>query len=252
MSVNKNFSGDQFGWNSAHLVLTGSLTALQLMTSTGNYVGWNPGREAAKRFLHSIESLRFAAVQVKRFRRQWNLFSSVVLNYDGEEGERVLDMNANHYGTAADQQLQVFYVRAERSVTLLWEPHQLVTVNVHPHGTCACVKRVGSQVCLCKEGRKSAQLSSCRHGTTKRVYWSMKSHEERKLQTMSKNNWCCNLSFDNRGITRSNVEHIDAKTIYQTSVLPVQLVLNKETKDPLTLNEWMVRFCLNSNNVLNN
>ena len=52
--------------------------------------------------------------------------------------------------------------------------------------------------------------------------------------------------------TRSNVEHIDTKTIYQTSVLPVQLVLNKETKDPLTLNEWMVRFCLNSNNVLNN
>jgi len=104
------------------------------MISTGNYVGWNPGREAAKRFLHSIESLRFEAIQVKRFRRQWNLFWSVVLNYDGEGSQRVLDMNANHSGTAADQQLQVFYVRAERSLTLLWELHQLVTVNVLPHG----------------------------------------------------------------------------------------------------------------------
>ena len=104
------------------------------MISTGNYVGWNPGREAAKRFLHSIESFRFEAIQVKRFRRQWNLFSSVVLNYDGEGSQRVLDMNVNHYGTAADQQLQVCYVRAERSLTLLWRPHQLVTVNVLPHG----------------------------------------------------------------------------------------------------------------------
>jgi len=39
------------------------------------------------------------------------------------------------------------------------------------------------------------------------------------------------------GITRSNVEHIDTKTIYKTSELPVQLVLNKETKDPSTLNK---------------
>ena len=29
---------------------------------------------------------------------------------------------------------QVFYVRAERSLTLLREPHQLVTLNVLPHG----------------------------------------------------------------------------------------------------------------------
>ena len=29
----------------------------------------------------------------------------------------------------------------------------------------------------------------------------------------------------------------DTKTIYQTIVLPVQLVLNKESKDPVTLNE---------------
>jgi len=132
--LNKNVSGDQFGWNSAHLVLTGSLTALQQIISTGNYVGWNPGREAAKRFLHSIESLQLEAIQVKRFRRQWNLFSSVILNYNGEGSQRVLDMNANHYGTAADQQLLVFYVRAERLLTFLWEPHQLVTVNVLPHG----------------------------------------------------------------------------------------------------------------------
>jgi len=64
--LNKNVSGDQFGWNSAH-----SLTALQQIIRTGNYVDWNPGREAAKRFLHSIESLRFESIQVKRFRRQW-------------------------------------------------------------------------------------------------------------------------------------------------------------------------------------
>jgi len=77
--------------------------------------------------------------------------------------------------------------------------------------------------------------------------------------------------------TRINVEHIVTKTIYQTSVLPVQLVLNKETKTPLTLwnetkaetkasltlNGWMVetkasltlnglmvRICLNSNNIM--
>jgi len=43
-------------------------------------------------------------------------------------------MNANPYGTAADQQLLVFYVRAERSLTLLREPHHLVTLNVLPHG----------------------------------------------------------------------------------------------------------------------
>jgi len=34
------------------------------------------------------------------------------------------------------------------------------------------------------------------------------------------------------GITRSNVENIDTKTSYQTSILLVQLVLRKETKDP--------------------
>jgi len=34
----------------------------------------------------------------------------------------------------------------------------------------------------------------------KRVYRSMKGHEERKFQKMSKDNWCCNLSFDNWGI----------------------------------------------------
>ena len=50
--------------------------------------------------------------------------------------------------------------------------------------------------------------------------------------------------------TRINVEHIVTKTIYQTRVLPVQLVLNKETKTPLTLNGWMVRVCLNSNNIM--
>jgi len=72
----------------------------------------------------------------------------------------------------------------------------------------------------------------------KRVYRSMKGHEERKFQKMSKDNWCCNLSFDNWGITRSNVENIDTKTIYQTSILPIQLVLDKETKDLITLNEW--------------
>ena len=84
----------------------------------------------------------------------------------------------------------------------------------------------------------------------KRVYRSMKGHEERKFQKMSKDNWCCNLSFDNWGITRSNVENIDTKTIYQTSILPIQLVLDKETKDLITLNEWMVRVCLNSNNFM--
>jgi len=42
-------------------------------------------------------------------------------------------MNANHSGTAADQQLQTFYVRAERPLTLselMWQPHKTVTVNV--------------------------------------------------------------------------------------------------------------------------
>jgi len=50
-------------------------------------------------------------------------------------------------------------------------------------------------------GRKSSQLSSCRRRTTKRVYRSMKGHEERKFQKMSKNKRCCNLSFDIWGIT---------------------------------------------------
>jgi len=98
-------------------------------------------------------------------------------------------MNAKHYGTAADQQLQVFYVRAERSLTFLWEPHQWTCFRM------ACVS------CFCEEGRKSRQLSSCRCRTTKRVYRSMKDHEERKLQKMCKNNWFFNLSFDIWGIT---------------------------------------------------
>jgi len=56
-------AGNQFDWNSAHLALERRLTALQQIISTGNYVSWNPGREAAKRFLHSIESLRFNTIQ---------------------------------------------------------------------------------------------------------------------------------------------------------------------------------------------
>ena len=77
-----NFSGNPFGWNSALLVLTSRVTALQQIITNGNYVGCNPGRDAAKRFLHSIESLRFATIQVKRFRRQWNIFSSILSNYE--------------------------------------------------------------------------------------------------------------------------------------------------------------------------
>ena len=45
---------------------------------------------------------------------------------------------------------------------------------------------MASVICLCKEGRKSSQLSSCRHHTTKRVYRSMKGHEERKSQKLCK------------------------------------------------------------------
>jgi len=125
---------------------------------------------------------------------------------------------------------------------------------------------MASVSCFCEERRKSRQLSSCRHGTTKRVYRSMKGHEEGKLQKLSKNNWCCNLSFDNWGISHLQGEEqqkfrlvvtIERQcrthrhwTIYPTSVLPVQLVLNKETKTPLTRNGWMVRVCLNSNNIV--
>ena len=51
------------------------------------------------------------------------------------------------------------------------------------------------------ERRKPRQLSSCRCRTTKRVCRSMKGPEERKLIKYELNNWCCNSSFDNLGIT---------------------------------------------------
>jgi len=38
--------------------------------------------------------------------------------------------------------------------------------------------------------------------------------------------------------TRCNVDHIATKTIHQTNILPVQLTLNKETKDLTTLSGW--------------
>jgi len=202
-------------------------------------VDWNPGREAAKRFLHSIESLRFESIQVKRFRRQWNLFSSVVLNYNGEGSQRVLDMNANPYGTAADQQLLVFYVRAERSLTLLREPHHLVTLNVLPHGERQLLLWRGEEV-------KSVEFLSSWHDIA-----SVQVHEgswRKEIANNGQKQLMLQFILRHLGITRSNVEHIDTKTIYKTSELPVQLVLNKETKDPSTLNKWMFRVCLNSNN----
>ena len=57
-------------------------------------------------------------------------------------------MNANHSGTPADQQFQVFYVRAERSLTLTREPHQLSEFERASarRASFACVKRGGSQV----------------------------------------------------------------------------------------------------------